>query len=73
MSSMLSSAASQARAGRFWLPDPLYGPVAASGTGFFALVVCVTKNERYIMYAFLVHVVYSVTATATTDNFDDFR
>ena len=45
-----------------------------NGRVFQRLVVCVAQYERYIMYAFPVHVVYGITATAThTDNFDDFR
>ena len=45
-----------------------------NGGVFQRLVVCVAQHERYIMYAFPVHVVYGIAATAThTDNFDDFR
>ena len=45
-----------------------------NGGVFQRLVVCVAQHECYIMYAFPVHVVDGITATATyTDDFDDFR
>ena len=44
------------------------------GRLFQRLVVRVTQNERYVVYAFPVHVVYSVTTTTTyTNHFDDLR
>ena len=44
------------------------------GRLFQRLVVRVTQNERYVVYAFPVHVVHGITTTTTyTNHFNDLR